>query len=257
MEPKEPKGRIIVALDVDNPEKAITIVEQLRDHVGLFKVGLQLIYAIFAGLVSIPTEDVAVSNLRISRRLFGLLKGKLFLDGKFHDIPNTMAGVSAEVAKIEPVMFNLHVSADIEAMMAAVAKKGNSKVLGVTVLTSLSGEICQLIYGDTPGAKVLQFARDAKLAGIDGLICSPQEITLLRGQKELKGMLLATPGVRPAWAAKGDQARTETPGGAIEAGADYLVIGRPITNPPPEIGTPVDAAKKIAEEIATALAGRK
>lgn len=251
---QEPKDRIIVALDVDDPEKAIGIVEQLSPHVGLFKVGLQLIYAIFAGLVACPIQEVAESNLRIARKLFSLLKGKLFLDGKLHDIPNTMGGSSAEVAKIEPVMFNLHASADVDAMMDAVAKKGSSKVLAVTVLTSLGENVAHLIYGDPAGAKVLEFARNAKLAGIDGLICSPQEIPLLRSRRELKGMLLVTPGVRPVWAVKGDQARTDTPGGAIESGADLLVIGRPITNPPPEIGSPVEAANKITEEIAAGLA---
>jgi orotidine-5'-phosphate decarboxylase len=141
--------------------------------------------------------------------------------------------------------------------MDTVSKKGNSKVLGVTVLTSLGGEICELIYGATPGAKVLQFARDSKLAGLDGLVCSPKETVLLRSRRELPGLILVNPGVRPAWAVKGDQARTETPFGAIEAGADYLVIGRPITNPPAEIGTPINAANKIAEEIAAAIAAKE
>ena len=253
----EAKDRIIVALDVDNPEKAIAIVEQLSDYVGLFKVGLQLIYAIFAGLVAAPLEDVASSNLRIARKLFSLLQGKLFLDSKLHDIPNTMAGSSAEIAKIEPAMFNFHASAGIDAMRNAVANRGGSKVLAVTVLTSLGEDPGHLIYGAPTKAKVLQFARDAKMAGVDGLVCSSMEISLLRIQKELSGMLLVTPGVRPSWASKGDQARTDTPGGAIEAGADYLVIGRPITSPPPEIGSSISAAELIAEEIEKALAVRE
>ena len=253
----EAKDRVIVALDVDDPEKAIGIVEQLGPYVGLFKVGLQLIYAIFAGLVASPIEDVAVCNLRIARRLFFLLKGKLFLDGKLHDIPNTMGGSSAEVAKIEPVMFNLHASAGIEAMMAVVANKGQSLVLAVTVLTSLEENNAHLIFGGPSKAKVLQLARDAKLAGCDGIICSPQELELLGKQKELGSLLKVTPGVRPEWAAAGDQKRIMTPAEAIKAGADYLVIGRPIINPPAEIGTPIDAAKKIAEEIATASATKE
>ncbi len=249
--------RIIVALDYDNPEKAISVVEQLAPHVGLFKIGLQLIYAIFAGLVACPDEQVAQGNLRIARNLFSLLKGKLFFDGKLHDIPNTMKGSAAEVAKLEPVMFNLHASADIDAMIDAVSKKGNSKVLAVTVLTSLGENISQLIYGNHPGAAVLQFGRNAVLAGLDGLVCSPLEVPLIRARQELKNLLLVVPGIRPAWAVKGDQARTETPGGAIGAGADYLVIGRPITSPPAEIGSPVNAAESIAEEIEAALSARK
>lgn len=253
----EAKDRIIIALDVDDPEKAIEIVEQLSGHVGLFKVGLQLIYTIFVGLVASPTQEIAEGNLRISRKLFSLLKDKLFLDGKFHDIPNTMQGVAVALPELNPFMFNLHASADIDAAMEAVAKKGNSKVLAVTVLTSLGGDIAHLIYGDPASAKVLQFARNMKLAGADGLVCSPQETTLLRARKELKGMLLVTPGVRPTWAVKGDQARTDTPGGAIEAGADYLVIGRPITSPPSEVGSSVNAADLIAEEIEKALAAKE
>lgn len=253
----EPKDRIIVALDVDNPEKAIGLVEQLTPHVGLFKIGLQLSCATLIGLVGGEDEEGALGNLKIARRFYGLIRGRDFQDWKFHDIPNTVGGAAAEIVKISPAMFNLHASADIDAMADAVAKKGNSKVLAVTVLTSLGEEITHLIYGDPSKGKVLEFARNAKLAGVDGLICSPQEVSLLRSRRELKGMILVIPGVRPVWAAKGDQARTDTPEGAIEAGADYLVIGRPITNPPPEVGGPVEAANKIAEEIAEGLAKRR
>lgn len=253
----QPKDRIIIPLDFDNPEKAITVIEQLQDHVGLFKVGLQIIWATLAGLLAEKDEKVAAGNLAIARKLFKLLQQKkLFIDGKLDDIPNTVAGASAEIARFEPFMFNLHASVDIDAMMDAKAKARDSLVFAVTVLTSHGDNITQLVYGNPPGAKVLQFGRNVKLAGLDGVICSPMEIELLRSRRELKGLLLATPGVRPPWASTDDQARIGTPEGAMEAGADFIVIGRPITNPPPAIGTPVDAAKKVAEEIAIGLQKR-
>jgi len=150
-------------------------------------------------------------------------------------------------------MFNVHASAGIEAMMSAVANKGQALVLAVTVLTSLEENNANLIFGGPSKARVLQFARDAKLAGCDGIICSPQELELLGKQKELGGLLKITPGVRPEWASAGDQKRIMTPAEAIKAGATALVIGRPITKPPTEIGSPVDAAKRIAEEISAVL----
>lgn len=233
----EPKEGIIVALDVNNLEAATKLVEVLAPHVGGFKVGLELMMAVGA-----PTAVKAVQALG----------GKVFLDGKFHDIPNTVAGAAKAIAVLDVLMFNVHASAGIEAMMAAVANRGQSLVLAVTILTSFEENNANLIYGGPTKAKVLQYARDAKLAGCDGVICSPQELELLGKRPELKDFLKVTPGVRPVWAAAGDQKRIMTPAEAIKAGATALVIGRPITNPPPEIGGPVEAAKRITEEIASA-----
>lgn len=232
------KDRIIVALDVDSLDKAKVLVESLAPHVGCFKVGLELLTAVGA-----PQVVEFVHSLG----------GQVFFDGKFDDIPNTIGGATKAVAGLNVKMFNVHASAGIEAMMAAVANKGQSLVLAVTVLTSLEENNANLIFGGPSKARVLQFARDAKLAGCDGIICSPQELELLGKQKELGGLMKVTPGVRPEWAAAGDQKRIMTPAEAIKAGATALVIGRPITKPPTEIGSPVDAAKRIAEEIATVL----
>ncbi len=234
----EAKDRIIVALDVDSLDKAKSLVESLAPYVGCFKVGLELVTAVGAPQV----VDFVHS-----------LGGQVFYDGKFDDIPNTIGGAAKAVARLNVKMFNVHASAGIEAMMAAVANKGQSLVLAVTVLTSLEENNVNLIFGGPSKAKVLQYARDAKLAGCDGVICSPQELELLGKQKELGNFMKVTPGVRPEWAAAGDQKRIMTPAEAIKAGATALVIGRPITKPPTEIGSPVDAAKKIAEEISAAL----
>ena len=232
------KDRIIVALDVDSLDKAKSLIESLAPHVGCFKIGLELLTAVGAPKVI---------------EFIHSLGGQVFYDGKFDDIPNTIGGASKAVAGLNVKMFNVHASAGIEAMMAAVANKGQSLVLAVTVLTSIEENNANLIFGGPSKAKVLQFARDAKLAGCDGIICSPQELELLGKQKELSSLLKITPGVRSEWASVGDQKRIMTPAEAIKAGATALVIGRPITKPPTEIGTPVDAAKKIAEEIAAVL----
>lgn len=235
------KDRIIVALDVDSLDKAKALVESLAPHVGCFKVGLELLTAVGA-----PKVVEFVHSLG----------GQVFYDGKFDDIPNTIGGAVKAVAGMNVRMLNVHASAGIEAMMTAVANQGQSLVLAVTVLTSLEENNAHLIFGGPSKAKVLQFARDAKIAGCNGIICSPQEIGLLGKQEELRGLLKVTPGVRPEWAAAGDQKRIMTPTEAIKAGADYLVIGRPITKPPAEIGTPINAAKKITREISLGLKER-
>jgi len=228
------KDRIIVALDVNNLDKAESLVESLAPHVGCFKIGLELLTAVGAPKVAEFVHS---------------LGGQVFYDGKFDDIPNTVGGAAKAVAGLNVKMFDVHASAGVEAMIAAVANKGQSLVLAVTVLTSLEENNAHLIFGGPSKAKVLQLARDAKIAGCDGIICSPQELELLSKQKELSCLLKVTPGVRPKWATTGDQKRIMTPAEASKAGATALVIGRPITQPPAEIGTPVDAAKKIAEEI--------
>ncbi|TSC94626.1 MAG: orotidine 5-phosphate decarboxylase orotate phosphoribosyltransferase [Parcubacteria group bacterium Licking1014_1] len=233
----EAKDRIIVALDVDSLDKAKSLVENLAPHVGCFKVGLELLTSVGA-----PKVVEFVHSLG----------GQVFYDGKFNDIPNTVGGAARAVAGLNVKMFNVHASAGIEAMMAAVANKGQSLVLAVTVLTSLEENNAHLIFGGPSKAKVLQLARDAKLAGCDGIICSPQELELLGKQKELGGLMKITPGIRSSDDPPDDQKRTLPPGEAIGKGANFLVIGRPITNAP----DPVEAAKKFAEEMSLGLKER-
>ena len=235
------RDRIIVALDVDSLEKAEALVKELAPHVGYFKVGLQLLTSVGA-----PKVVEFLHNLG----------AKVFLDGKFNDIPNTVGEASAAAFRLGVAMFNVHASSGIEAMAAVVKNRGNSLVLAVTVLTSLEENNAHLVFGAPSKAKVLQFARDAEIAEVHGIICSPQELEFLGKQKELAGLMMVTPGVRPMWAAVGDQKRVMTPGEAITAGAAALVIGRPITKPPQEVGTPVNAVKLIIQEISEALERR-
>ena len=251
------KDKIIVALDVNGPQAALEKAKKLAPHVGLFKLGLQFINSTLASLITPEDPEIAMQNLIALRELFEIVGDKIFWDGKLHDIPNTILNCVPPLAQMKVRMFNVHVSADEAALREAARKKGQSLAIGVTVLTSLSDAQCQIVYGAEPKTKVLQFAKTTFGCGLDGVVCSPQEVTFIRQEGGCaSGLLLLTPGVRPEWAAVGDQKRVMTPKEAIEAGADYLVIGRPITDPPPEIGGPVAAAQKIAQEIAEGILGR-
>ena len=263
----EAKEKIIVALDIGTLRETELLINQLAPHVGCFKFGLKFIYSLLSLMIT-QYEEVAVDNLLRIRRILNALDGKIFLDVKLSDIPNTVGGATEEIAKLNVKMFNVHASAGIEAMKAAVADKGNSLVLAVTVLTSLNARdiwnlgyvsswqveqwehYSQIVKERYISKLVLEMALIAKEAGIDGVICSPQEIEAVRSSCGPK-FLIVTPGVRPKWAEVNDQKRVMTPKEAIEAGADYLVIGRPITKPPGM--SPVEAVKLIRDEINSVL----
>lgn len=236
-----PKDRIIVALDVSTLEEVDKLVTLLAPHVGCFKVGLELISSVGGPQVVKYIQDRG---------------GRVFYDGKFNDIPNTVGKASAAVSKQGVAMFNLHASSGIEAMIAAVEaakKNGSPEVMAVTVLTSLDDEVnAPLTFNAPSKAEVVQFARNAKLAGIKVIICSPQELSVLGKQKELADIKKAAPGIRSSGDPIDDQKRTLTPTQAICAGANWLVIGRPITN----AKSPVEAAQRIADEIEVGLPER-
>ncbi|MCX6745047.1 MAG: orotidine-5'-phosphate decarboxylase [Candidatus Parcubacteria bacterium] len=249
---KRPRGkeRIIVALDVPDLDRAGNLVKELAQHVGMFKVGLYLI------------TSVGLPQIMAWFKKQGCDAGQVFVDNKLHDIPHTIGTAARKISEFSVGMLNVHASSGLDGMIEAVENSKSVRpdtggpeqyrdtlVLAVTVLTSHEENAAHLIFGSPTKAKVLEFALWAKLAGCDGIICSPQELAILRAQSVLKDMLLVTPGVRPEYAAAGDQKRIMTPGEAVKAGADYLVIGRPIINPPNNIGSPMEAAQLIAEEI--------
>lgn len=242
---------IILALDVSSGVEALDLVRLLQEHVGLFKVGLELF----------TSEGVT-----IVRRIHDC-GAKVFLDAKFKDIPNTVRGASAAATRLGVRMFNVHSSGGLEMMKAAVegarqeassSEIGCPLILGVTVLTSIDqrGLNEELEIPKSLQEHAVHLARLAQKAGLDGIICSPQEIEGVLAATSGK-MVVVTPGVRPQWSALQDQKRVLTPTEAILRGASYVVIGRPITKPPSEIGSPVAAAKRIAEEIAAALEKRE
>jgi len=178
----------------------------------------------------------------------------VFADVKVHDIPNTVAGAAREIARLGAAVFNVHASGGAEMMRAAKEAAGsvdpNVKVIAVTVLTSMADQELRTVgQGDSVALQVERLARLAKEAGLDGVVCSPRETEVVRRACGPE-FLIVTPGVRPAGAAMGDQRRVTTPLEAVRAGADILVVGRPIT----AAADPAAAARAIAEEVAPARA---
>jgi orotidine-5'-phosphate decarboxylase len=228
------KDKIIVPLDVPTAEGARELIKAIGGSVGLFKVGNQLFTSVGPAIV----EEVQASGSRV------------FLDLKFHDIPNTVRRAVESACALGVDMLTIHLSGGREMCEAAVVGRGISRVLilGVTVLTSLNDEaLTEVGFRNSVEDEVLLLADLAKNIGITGLIASPQEVVVLR---ERFGSLFTTviPGIRPSWSEAGDQKRIMTPRQAVQAGADYLVIGRPITASP----DPQAAVQHIIEELLTA-----
>ncbi|EHL95379.1 orotidine 5'-phosphate decarboxylase [Acetobacteraceae bacterium AT-5844] len=226
---------IIAALDTPDPAKALGWAENIAPHVGMVKVGLELFCAAGPGIV----RDVARHR-------------PVFLDLKFHDIPNTVAGAVRSVCATAPAMLTLHGGGGAPMIQAArraaeeAAGPRRPAILAVTVLTSFTAaQLAETGVSGGPSQQVLRLARLALSAGADGLVCSPHEVSLIRDALG-EAPLLVVPGVRPAGSDKGDQARTATPEETAAAGADWLVIGRPITANP----APAQAAAAIAASLA-------
>jgi orotidine-5'-phosphate decarboxylase len=231
------RDRLIVALDVPSVEAARALIGRLGDSVGVYKIGLELL---FSGGFALA-DALARQN------------AKVFLDAKLLDIEATVERATAAIAKTGASFLTVH-AADSKTLKAAVRGRGDSalKLLGVTVLTNL--EAADLVQQGTdipPAELVLHRAMLAKEAGFDGVVASGQEAASIRAAVGPK-FLIVTPGIRPAGSAAGDQARVVPPASAIEAGADYLVVGRPITGAP----DPRAAALAIAEEMAGAIRAR-
>jgi len=267
MENMKPHERIIFPLDVSNVEEATKLVEQLAPHVGFFKIGFEAIYSAMADLLLLPDKKIVHYLWQLRYLAEKITAQKAFLDVKLNDIPNTVEKAVKAIVRLKPKMLNVHASAGKEAITRAFANKGDSLLFGVTVLTSIDKDECFSIFGDDPDCKVPDFAEMLVIKGADGVICAPKEGLLLRGDTYFDKLIVACPNVRPEWATtkkerdrvKDDQnvERQMTPSEAIEAGIDMLVIGRPILNPPAEIGGPVEAAKKIAAEIEEALKNKE
>ena len=243
---------LIVAVDVPDLAQASRVLDQLADSVRWFKVGLQLFTA--AG-------PAVIREIRARG-------GRVFLDLKFHDIPNTVAGAAESAAALGVEMFNVHASGGEAMMRTAVAAAqrhihwgevasspgpgagdpGRKTVGGGTTAATRPIVIAVTILTSQPAteADVLNLARSAKHSGLDGVVCSAREAVALK--RELGAdFKLVCPGIRPSWSEKGDQSRIVTPRDAVEAGADYIVVGRPII----AAASPADAAKRVLEEMAT------
>lgn len=235
---EDARKRLIVALDVPTVSSAVNLLRQLEGHVGLAKIGLELFTR--GG----PDVVEAVKETGVG----------VFLDLKFHDIPNTVGGAVRSARSLGVDMLTVHVAGGAEMLRRAREEAGDGlTVLGVTLLTSLDKEdLPPVAIEADPASVVLRRARLAAASSLGGIVCSPKEIEKVR---EIVGneLVIVTPGIRSANAELGDQKRAATPEQAILRGSDYLVIGRPITG----ADNPKEAAKGIIEDIARGLAKRQ
>src|SRR2546425_3002080 len=239
----KPSDKLIVALDVETADRAFELFNALHDLAGMFKIGSQLFTATGHELV----------------RQIVARGGRVFLDLKFHDIPNTVAAAGVEAARLGVSIFNVHASGGVEMMkrtaeaVAEIAERERltkPKVIAVTLLTSLGqGSLEQLGINDEPPAMVARLARVSANCGLDGIVASPREIGLIREMIARPDFLIVTPGIRSGAEGTQDQRRTLTAAEAIRAGADYLVVGRPIIS----AEDPLGATRKIVEEIHAAM----
>src|SRR4026208_329639 len=235
------RERLIVALDLDDLELATDLVKRLAGEVGMFKIGKQLFT--HAGPQAV--------------QLIQDLGGEIFLDLKFHDIPNTVAKAAVEATRLGVKMFNVHASGSLEMMRTTVKevrrvcrqeKQRKPIMLAVTVLTSLNQEDLQRVGGAGRAAdQVVRLALLTKEAGMDGVVASPHEVADIRAACGRR-FVIVTPGIRPAETSHNDRQRVMTPSQAIGAGVDYIVVGRPIL----EAKDPVSAARAIVTEMEAA-----
>jgi len=237
------KDKLIVALDVDDASCALELHDALREHVATFKIGMQLFTAAGPDLV----------RKIVSRG------SRVFLDLKYHDIPNTVAMAAIEATRLGVSMFNIHASGGREMMRRAseavaeiAAREGLSKptVLGVTLLTSADEEtLQQLGVNDPPSEVVRRLAALAKSAGLDGVVASAREVQIIRDAVTAPDFVIVCPGMRSAQDPTHDQRRSMSVGDAVRAGADFVVVGRPVLN----ASDPVQAALALQEEIGRSL----
>ena len=230
--------KLIVALDYAYENEARELVSQLGDTVSYYKVGLELF---------LNTRGSIIDYLKHKDK-------KVFLDLKFHDIPNTVAQAAAWAASFGVDMFTLHASGGAEMMRTSVENVSDicsrmnikmPQMVGVTILTSFDeAGIARVGYKDSIGDTVLNLAKLCQESNMRGVVCSPHEVAQIK-QVCGSNFLTVCPGIRPVWAAKGDQKRITTPSDAIKLGVDYMVVGRPIT----KAKDPQEAAFKIVEEI--------
>ena len=237
------KNKLIVALDVETAREALNLFSALKGVAGMFKIGSQLFTSTGPGLVR---EIVSAG-------------GRVFLDLKFHDIPNTVAAAGVEAARLGVDIFNVHACGGSEMMrrtaeaVAETAERerlARPKIIAVTVLTSADDStLAEAGFSSNTEEQAGRLARLTDVAGLDGVVASPHEVKLVREIVGRRDFIVVTPGVRPAGAAHNDQRRVMTPAEAVRAGADYLVVGRAILKTP----DPALAAHRIIEEMQQAI----
>lgn len=239
--------KLIIALDVDTPARVLSLAKELSTVAGMFKIGSQMFTLAGPQIV----KDIVGSG------------AKVFLDLKFHDIPHQVAGAARSATQLGVSMFTIHASGGAEMMRraveavtetASVAGTVRPAVLAVSVLTSIDADtLAQIGVNGSPEESVLRLVKLAEQSGVDGVVASPQEAERIRAAVANQQFLIVTPGIRPADnnATADDQRRVSTPAAALAAGADYLVVGRPITG----AADPVAAARQIVAEMISERSG--
>lgn len=232
------KDKLIVALDVETADRALELVNELRGVAGMFKIGSTLFTAVGPSIVN----EIVGSGSRV------------FLDLKFHDIPHQVAGAARSAAELGVSLFTVHASGGAEMMkraaeaVAEVAERNGTPraaVLAISVLTSVDAAILSEIgVAGSPADSVMRLVKLAAASGVDGVVASPQEVANIRANVTNTNFLVVTPGIRPSHTTD-DQRRVATPSAALAAGADYLVVGRPITGAP----DPLAAAHEILKDM--------
>jgi orotidine-5'-phosphate decarboxylase len=238
---KVPTDYIVFPLDVPTYDEAMSYVDQLQGHVGLFKVGLELFISQGPGIIK------SIQNAG---------SAGIFLDLKLHDIPATVIRAFAAASRHHPRFVTVHCDEGGDILRSVAENNpGDTKILAITVLTSLNQEKLKALgyaadYVEDLSALVLSRARLAKAAGCHGVVCSGREVAMIK-KRVGTDIIAVTPGIRPAWSVvdRDDQQRIVTPAQAVKNGADFIVVGRPIR----DAGNPADAAKRIAAEVASAL----
>jgi len=238
----KPRERIILALDVSDHDEAIKIVHRFKDHIDIFKVGSELFTSVGPRLI----------------KEINLMGKKVFLDLKFHDIPNTVTKSVLAAARLRVFMLTVHTLGGLDMLKQAADALGKfaiennitrPRLIGVTILTSMD----QKALSDEIGvalrmsSQVKQLAKLARMAGLDGVVASAENATMIRSSAG-EGFIIVTPGIRPSWTSADDQKRTLTPKQAIRKGADYIVIGRAVLAQ----SDPAKALKRIHDEIKNA-----
>jgi orotidine-5'-phosphate decarboxylase len=233
------RDKLIVALDVETAPRARELFSALRHIAAIFKIGMQLFTAVGPTIVCEIIDG----------------GGRVFLDLKYHDIPNTVAAAGVEAARHGISIFNVHTSGGTEMMrrtadaVAEVSEREHlvrPRIIGVTLLTSANAKVlAEIGVAKSPEQQVTALAQLAAASGLDGVVASPLEVAAVRAAVAKEDFLIVTPGVRPSGTKPNDQKRLMTPAGAIRAGSDYLVVGRPII----DASDPAEAARQIVEEM--------
>ncbi len=236
------RDKLIVALDVETAPRARELFSALRDVAAMFKIGMQLFTAVGPTIV----HEIIDAG------------GRVFLDLKYHDIPNTVAAAGLEAARHGISIFNVHTSGGAEMMrrtaeaVAEVSAREDlvrPRIIGVTLLTSANARVlAEISVVKSPEQQVTALAQLAAASGLDGVVASPLEVAAVRAAVAKQDFLIVTPGVRPSGTKPNDQKRLMTPAEAIRAGSDYLVVGRPII----DAADPAEAARQIVKEMGEA-----